>query len=264
MSWKKPLIVGLTLVGALGFVLGGVGPLQSYGYEPTCNWGVCGGGSHVAFNKVECKYYPGDPNQTYIWVTAPNFLTVQGGMASQYATWRPIIYHWNGTGWDETDLPFAPVTKIGYLEFPENFATYGKVPVTVGGYYYLQYDIWWYDLGMTGWNGRDWQFQRSYLSWADPSSSWCWYPDLSHGALQTNTAVPSRPPTSSPRQSGPAAPAVVKPATAATDPPQPSPTPTVATSMGLSAFAALEGSRKAASKAAKTASRTSIWTPSGR
>jgi len=226
MSWKRPLIVGLIVVGAVGLALGSGGPLRSYGYEQTCNWGVCGGGSHVAPFQVECKYYPGDPNQDFIWVSVPDFLTVQGGMASQYATWRPIIYHWNGTGWDETDLPFEPTTKIGYLEFPSNFGTYRKVPVTTGGYYYLQYDIWWYDVGLTGWNGRDWQFQRSYLSWADPSSSWCWYPDLSHGAPRTNLAVPASPPTSSPRHRTPAAPPAIKPATPATDPPTPSPSPT--------------------------------------
>jgi uncharacterized protein YfaP (DUF2135 family) len=227
MSWKKPLIVGLIVLGAVGLALGSTGPLRSYGYEQTCGAGVCGAGSHVALSDIECRYYLGDLNQDFIWVTVPDFFTVNGGLASQYATWRPVIYHWNGTNWDETDLAFEPTTKIGYLEYPPNFSTYRKVPVTTGGYYYLQYDIWWYSLdGVSGWSGRDWQYQRHYISYADPSSTWCWYPDLSHGAVRTaNAAIPGAPPTSLPGH-GASAPTTGRPAApAATAPPQPSPSP---------------------------------------
>ena len=139
MSWKKPLLAGVVIAGSVILAeLGAAGPLPGYGYDQTCGVGVCGGGSHLSPLATECRYAPGDPSRNFILVQAPDFLTVNGGMASQYATWRPIIYHWDGFAWQPTVLPFETPQLIGYLEFPEGFATPRNVPITVGGYYALQ------------------------------------------------------------------------------------------------------------------------------
>jgi hypothetical protein len=228
MSWKRPLIVGLILLGAVGLALGSAGSVRSYGSEGPCRWGVCGSGSHVSATDVECRYQQGKLSQEMI-VTVPSFLTVAGGMASQYASWRPILYHWDGAAWQWTDLGYETPMKIGYLQWPAGFEHVRTVPITVGGFYLIQYDIWWHDVADAGnWNGEDWQIQHLYLNEADPTISyWCWYPDLSQGVSPGATPMVVHPPTSMPRSGSAAAPPRnLKPAAAGTDPPQPSPSPT--------------------------------------